>query len=80
MINFVLCKRQKILLWCEFKTWENNTERTVPRLGVWEPIGHADYYPNGGRAQSGCQNLLIGGLYDFIYCEFSVEDSSRAQF
>ena len=27
-------------------------------------------HPNGGRAQSGCQNLLIGGLYDFIYCEF----------
>ena len=43
---------------------------SVHRLGVWEPIGHADYYPNGGRAQSGCQNLLIGGLYDFIYCEF----------
>ena len=43
--------------------------RSLPRLGVWEPIGHADYYPNGGRAQSGCQNLLIGGLYDFIYCE-----------
>ena len=55
--------------------WETlyTDELSVPRLGVWEPIGHADYYPNGGRAQSGCQNLLIGGLYDFIYCEFSVE-------
>ena len=38
-------------------------------FGVWEPIGHVDFYPNGGRAQRGCQHLIIGGLYDFIYCK-----------
>ena len=48
----------------------NGESLIVGGLGVWEPIGHADYYPNGGRAQSGCQHLLIGGLYDFIYCEY----------
>ena len=47
----------------------NGESLIVGGLGVWEPIGHVDFYPNGGRAQSGCQHLLIGGLYDFIYCK-----------
>jgi hypothetical protein len=37
-------------------------------LGTLEPIGHVDFYPNGGRAQRGCQR--IASLYDFIYCNY----------
>ena len=47
----------------------NGESLIVGGFGTWEPIGHVDFYPNGGRAQRGCQHLLIGGLYDFIYCK-----------
>ena len=47
----------------------NGDSLIVGGFGTWEPLGHVDFYPNGGRAQRGCQHLLIGGLYDFIYCK-----------
>ena len=52
----------------------NGESLIVGGFGTWEPIGHADFYPNGGRAQRGCHHLIVGGLYDFIYCK---DDSSH---
>lgn len=38
-------------------------------LGSWQPMGHVDYYPNGGRVQTGCSNLFVGAVTDFIWCK-----------
>ena len=49
----------------------NGESLIVGGFGTWEAIGHVDFYPNGGRAQRGCQHFLVGGLYDWIYGELS---------
>ncbi|CAO1340310.1 unnamed protein product [Diamesa serratosioi] len=36
-------------------------------LGSWQPMGTVDYYPNGGRVQSGCSNLFVGAVTDIIW-------------
>ena len=56
----------------------NGESLIVGGFGAWEPLGHVDFYPNGGRAQRGCQHFLIGGIYDFLYCKFPVTQCGKS--
>ncbi|XP_044606094.2 lipase member I [Equus asinus] len=37
-------------------------------LGIKEPLGHIDFYPNGGKKQPGCPKSIFSGI-DFIKCD-----------
>ncbi|EFN85764.1 Pancreatic lipase-related protein 1 [Harpegnathos saltator] len=45
----------------------NGEQLILGGLGSWEPMGDVDYYPNGGKVQSGCSNLFFGAVTDIIW-------------
>ncbi|XP_011307811.1 uncharacterized protein [Fopius arisanus] len=45
----------------------NGEQLILGGLGSWQPMGDVDFYPNGGRMQSGCSNLFVGAVSDIIW-------------
>jgi len=48
----------------------NGEQLILGGLGSWQPMGHVDYYPNGGKMQSGCSNIFLGAVSDIIWCKY----------
>ncbi|CAD6204350.1 GSCOCG00009934001-RA-CDS, partial [Cotesia congregata] len=53
----------------------NGEQLILGGLGSWQPMGDVDFYPNGGRMQTGCSNLFLGAVSDFIWSS-SIEGRS----
>ncbi|XP_017883705.1 uncharacterized protein LOC108627135 [Ceratina calcarata] len=45
----------------------NGEQLLLGGLGSWQPMGDVDFYPNGGRMQTGCSNLFLGAVSDIIW-------------
>ncbi|XP_011348633.1 uncharacterized protein LOC105285827 isoform X2 [Ooceraea biroi] len=45
----------------------NGEQLILGGLGSWQPMGDVDYYPNGGKMQSGCSNIFLGAVSDIIW-------------
>lgn len=53
----------------------NGEQLLLGGLGSWQPMGDVDFYPNGGRMQSGCSNIFLGAVTDIIWCTYIILES-----
>ncbi|KAL3868055.1 hypothetical protein ACJMK2_040893, partial [Sinanodonta woodiana] len=37
-------------------------------FGMIQPVGHVDFYPNGGLSQPGCSTVNLLGQYNYVAC------------